>query len=1378
MAVSCTVAALAVACGVYYSLKVAANADYLTSRNFRVLEIISQRIEDHAQTLQQLLETEADKAIANAAEGKKTEKDIHDALEAELKKRTDVFLDVQFSCDVETPSSESPRLPVGSSIPGSAWKLEITHERVTNDLKIVITARAGLDEIVEPFLLSGIFKSVLLLDEKQQVLSDHGPARLRISRLELPATDTEKKTEPSKSKEDVTSGHADEADAGPPGVSVRAREVFDLRMAGDRHKAFYQPLRLFVPDGRPLGARMPAAICGIVDANRFRSDSLALNPLWVLGLTVLLFVAALSWPFLKILSMGPREQIGTRDVALLAFSLLVGVALTTEIGLGLVSYQSPDQTPDHASSVANARSLGQQSDRQLRQLSEGLKNSLEAEIRAALNLLIATSHRALADLDSLPESRDGDQATSLRFGGEMDCASVRKAYPFFEAVFWADKSGWQRLKWATRIKQTPLNKVGDREYFVHAIENRLWTLKPVDVSAPPPPSFYLEPVRSRTTGELSAILAAPLDDLTGTHGRKSDWVAAISTSLLSVMRAILPTGFGFAIVDEDGKTLFHSSQERSLAENFVEECDNNGTLRSALFSRTPHWLTAKYWGKDHRLFVRPLEGVPWSLVVFQERELLRTLHMEMIALSLYLFMLLLAGYAVLFLMTQFMAPGAGLKWLLPDRSSAEEYLRLALFLLIVALELLRGMTAYPGRVLLLACFTLPLGGFCAGVFILCQANDSFRRLRIASGLAAASCFLLLLTLPHLSMLGAGEAQVDVWKVSLPQVVVLAVCGLVGLPRGWPFGPWAERRLTRRAAYVACGVAALVVLAAIPSYGFFKLSWQEEVDLLVRHNQIQTIRRLDAAHDVYLRESSLYTRLEDWICSAESTFGYRNVFTDAFYETRPRSSNITFKRFACPSEKGKPTRSTVGQDTPALPEVLRDWIPLYNDLSVQLRHLDGPGAFDRRWQWISEGSLRLEQLDPNGDVRESIDSAPPLFSLGKTASLWAGVLLAIPALCVLLRFLGHRLFLLEFAEPETVPIQSLARLETRHRLFVVCPPHCREEVFLRRLESGPGDVPGAGQDPANLAKPSPSAIAQNTLWTPRFRQFPPETAEEGSWLQEIEAALQEPHRPVVILSAAEPEAAEPESAPSPEALSVTTSKNARRWHQLLSKFLIVVADDPGNPDQFKKALDAARQRSEASSRRSRAHVEQLLKTVERECAGHGRLQGIGEALLERPDFPEYDTERLIRHIRELADGYYASLWNSLSKEEQALLAHLAQGSLVNPKSGRALSRLMARRLIVRDPYFRLMGRSFERFVVSTAKPEEIAAWERTGAISLWRQIRIPLLISLTFLTGFLLYTQRQALPTVMAGLTALATIIPTLLKLLEELRPAARTGKTG
>ncbi len=63
----------------------------------------------------------------------------------------------------------------------------------------------------------------------------------------------------------------------------------------------------------------------------------------------------------------------------------------------------------------------------------------------------------------------------------------------------------------------------------------------------------------------------------------------------------------------------------------------------------------------------------------------------------------------------------------------------------------------------------------------------------------------------------------------------------------------------------------------------------------------------------------------------------------------------------------------------------------------------------------------------------------------------------------------------------------------------------------------------------------------------------------------------------------------------------------------------------------------------------------------------------------------------------------------------------------------------------------MNRSFGRFVLSEARPDEVAAWERSGSVSLWAQMRVPILISMVGVAGFLAYTQGDTLSSWLAAI---------------------------
>ena len=91
------------------------------------------------------------------------------------------------------------------------------------------------------------------------------------------------------------------------------------------------------------------------------------------------------------------------------------------------------------------------------------------------------------------------------------------------------------------------------------------------------------------------------------------------------------------IEDDSGRVLFHSDDKRSLWENFFKETDNNARLKAHVFSRTARPFQGTYWGKGASFYSTPLPAVPWSLVVFRNKELFRTTNFEAIILACALF---------------------------------------------------------------------------------------------------------------------------------------------------------------------------------------------------------------------------------------------------------------------------------------------------------------------------------------------------------------------------------------------------------------------------------------------------------------------------------------------------------------------------------------------------------------------------------------------------------------------------------------------------------------------------------------------------------------------------------------------------------------------
>jgi hypothetical protein len=79
----------------------------------------------------------------------------------------------------------------------------------------------------------------------------------------------------------------------------------------------------------------------------------------------------------------------------------------------------------------------------------------------------------------------------------------------------------------------------------------------------------------------------------------------------------------FAVIDsQSGTVVFHSTDDRSLSENFFLESELEPALYAAVVARRSMAYAGRYIGDPHNFYYRPIDGTPWSVVVFfPEKEL-------------------------------------------------------------------------------------------------------------------------------------------------------------------------------------------------------------------------------------------------------------------------------------------------------------------------------------------------------------------------------------------------------------------------------------------------------------------------------------------------------------------------------------------------------------------------------------------------------------------------------------------------------------------------------------------------------------------------------------------------------------------------------------
>jgi len=143
------------------------------------------------------------------------------------------------------------------------------------------------------------------------------------------------------------------------------------------------------------------------------------------------------------------------------------------------------------------------------------------------------------------------------------------AYLHLDRISWIDSAGDQIIK-AELYGDPVFTNVGSRNY-VEIFK----TGTPYLLPGNPDKKFGWEPIYSWTNNEFNI----------STSLQSRDTIVAMATKMYSLVQTIMPAGYGFCIVDQEGNVLVHSDATRNLRENFLEKTDRPGELNGAIISR-------------------------------------------------------------------------------------------------------------------------------------------------------------------------------------------------------------------------------------------------------------------------------------------------------------------------------------------------------------------------------------------------------------------------------------------------------------------------------------------------------------------------------------------------------------------------------------------------------------------------------------------------------------------------------------------------------------------------------------------------------------------------------------------------------------------------
>jgi hypothetical protein len=1208
---------------------------------------------------------------------------------------------------------------------GSFW-LYLEYRGASDALPANFPVSSELNTLIEPFVSryvidevnetqERLFDEVLVAEQETgRVIFQQGPSGLNVVTLDSILNSKGGKLELK--------------------LADQSSSLADVQIAGTDYKLFLQPIRLTLSaseDEKGQGLRW--VVCGLTRTDHFRDETFAVSYTVLILFVFVVLLAVLSWPLLKLKLMGPKDRLRRADLGLTMLSALLGTALVTFILLDVHTYLSLEHTLDL----------------NLEQLSGKIKANFQEEIAGALaqlrelNAKITTLAQeeksgALKELgDSIkqsgilpPASPTPALSSKLNiFADGIDWVSA--PYPYFNTATWTDPTGHQRIKWTTQPDTTAFVDVSLRQFFQNAKNGTLWLNR--DKSNL---DYSLEMVKLRTTGLNAAIIATRMPG--------SSWISNLDTRLLSLMGTVLPAGYGYAVIDSNGQVQFHSDEVKNLEEQFFAECENDRRLRAAVLARTERFIHTTYLGKGHRLYVSALPGTPWMLVVFRDKEIARTIHLELITLSLMLYL----GFALIMIAvisaTYLPKDGERIRWWWPDPRRARRYE------LLIALNILIGC-----------------------IFVVA--------LKVKGGWFLVSCCVALPVLA--TVLAALILRKDPWRDPVQDE-----SGALG----------SGRALSYRTGYTIALAGLLTLAGVLPAAGFFQIASNFESKLMIKHGQVSIAKALEQRTQ---RVTAQYTSIKlggrkgrasnakepqtALLGPQEETAAFikqrldppgksiLDVYDSFFFGTRqPDSSQDQF----------------VDDQLGGVDWLLARFRPLYNQSCVENQELSRGASSDGLWHWKLDGVGQI-RLEKDKDGRKGEPSVA-LLTILPPAVPW---LIAIVVVALLLFpiyeltcFVARRFFLLDMDlpcpaalggsyvllrssmapngkkwNPEEYYVTDLSPVKdwpTWTKALTSNPAGAGLSVVLDNFEHCMDDPAASREKLAaieHLLGDRRRVVVVSTVDPLSFCLLPRAKAVEGDNDKEenassdaaaIEGEQQAPSEPTSIEGRQTPAAQNGQRLiPYPPESDIQA-----RWAAAFTNFAVVFAADTSTPE-FVKA---------------NPYFLSILKTNQPwryiEVIGKG-ITGNGTPR-SKNSRDRAKIEEQISQVMEQARPYHEALWKTCSEGQRCTLIQLAQDGMISPKN-KHLRRLVKRGLVVRDPRLRLMDESFRRFVSSAAREQDIEGWRQQEGGSAWQVMKAPFLLIVFSVALFLFITQKDVYDSTISFMSAAAAGIAVLFRFL-------------
>ena len=443
---------------------------------------------------------------------------------------------------------------------------------------VTVVARSNLEALAHGYLTTGTeFDALLLAGSDGTVFAQESPSGLTLARVD-PLISTQRTASSEKAPDGATSFER----------FSMSSNVTDVVIGDAGYKLYVQPIQLSLlavhtsNDGSP-GMPEQWVLCGLVRADHFRAESAALSYPWLLLFSAALVLICLAIPIVKLRLLAPRERLRSGDAIWLSASTFLVAGLLT-IGLMNVyvfRYEFRHVVQDRLTEIAGHVNASLATEvRAIWSEMEDLDG--EAEAHNVVRKAIGADNPQIVIDSTRDQARGGRRLYCLP---DAACASqivatmsaTRLTYPYFDMVVWNDSLGNQVVKWSAGPGVTPFINLKDKSVpYFDQLEHG-WSL-------PSTTQRGIDVLQSPNTGDRITVFWKALDKPAGDAGRRIGQSMTMD-SPVTFDRPLLPAGVRFAVLDRDGRVLFHSDGTRSVDESFFQECEDDPDLRSAVLGQ-------------------------------------------------------------------------------------------------------------------------------------------------------------------------------------------------------------------------------------------------------------------------------------------------------------------------------------------------------------------------------------------------------------------------------------------------------------------------------------------------------------------------------------------------------------------------------------------------------------------------------------------------------------------------------------------------------------------------------------------------------------------------------------------------------------------------